>query len=67
LLFGLPLGSALVVLLYFDSMQSAEFPFEYPWLAALLSVVGVLTIVFTTTRIAEQKIGKLSVIEALKE
>jgi putative ABC transport system permease protein len=67
LLFGIPLGSALVAILYFDSMQSAKFPFEYPWLAAIFSVVGVLAIVFATTNIAERKIGKLSVIEALKE
>jgi ABC-type antimicrobial peptide transport system permease subunit len=67
LLFGIPIGSALVAALYFDAMQSAEFPFEYPWPAVLISVVGVLTIVFVTTRIAERKIGKLSVIEALRE
>jgi putative ABC transport system permease protein len=67
LLFGIPIGSALVAALYFDAMQSAEFPFEYPWLAVLVSVVGVLAIVFATTRIAERKIGKLSVIEALRE
>jgi ABC-type antimicrobial peptide transport system permease subunit len=51
--FGIPLGSALVVILYSDSMQSAEFPFEYPWPAALISVIGVLVIVFATTKIAE--------------
>jgi ABC-type antimicrobial peptide transport system permease subunit len=67
LLFGIPLGSALVAALYFDAMQSAEFPFEYPWSAALISVVGVLAIVLVTTRIAERKIGRLSVIEALRE
>jgi putative ABC transport system permease protein len=67
LLFGIPLGSALVAILYFDSMQSAEFPFEYPWLAAVISVAGVLAIVFAATKIAERKIGKLSVIEALRE
>jgi putative ABC transport system permease protein len=67
LLYGIPLGSALVAILCFDSMQSAEFPFEYPWLAAVISVAGVLTIVFATTKIAERKIGKLSVIEALRE
>jgi putative ABC transport system permease protein len=67
LLYGIPLGSALVAILYFDSMQSAEFPFEYPWLAAVISVAGVLAIVFATTKIAERKIGRLSVIEALRE
>jgi ABC-type antimicrobial peptide transport system permease subunit len=67
LLFGIPLGSALVVLLYFDSMQSAEFPFVYPWPAAIVSVVGVVAIVLATTKIAEQRIGSLSVIEALRE
>jgi putative ABC transport system permease protein len=67
LLFGIPLGSALVVILYFDAMQSAEFPFEYPWLAALISVVGVLAIVYTTTKIAERNVSRLSVIEALRE
>jgi ABC-type antimicrobial peptide transport system permease subunit len=67
LLFGIPIGSALVAALYFDAMQSAEFPFEYPWLAVLISVVGVLAIVFATTRIAERNVSRLSVIEALRE
>jgi ABC-type antimicrobial peptide transport system permease subunit len=67
LLFGIPIGSALVAALYFDAMQSAEFPFEYPWPAVLVSVVGVLAIVYTTTKIAERNVSRLSVIEALRE
>jgi hypothetical protein len=35
--------------------------------AAIVSVAGVLAIVFATTKIAEQKIGRLSVIDALRE
>jgi putative ABC transport system permease protein len=66
LLFGIPLGSALVVILYSGFTRSGEMAFAYPWLAALVSVAGVLAIVFTATRIAEGQIGKLSVIEALR-
>jgi putative ABC transport system permease protein len=35
-LIGIPLGSAFV--LHFGFMQSAEFPFSYPWLAAAISI-----------------------------
>jgi putative ABC transport system permease protein len=67
LLFGLPLGSAFVFILYSGFTRSGEMAFTYPWLAALISVAGVLAIVFATTKIAERKIGRLSVIEALRE
>jgi ABC-type antimicrobial peptide transport system permease subunit len=67
LLFGLPLGSVFVFILYSGFTRSGELPFAYPWLAALISVAGVLAIVFTATKIAERKIDRLSVIEALRE
>ncbi|MDR1158220.1 MAG: ABC transporter permease, partial [Oscillospiraceae bacterium] len=67
LLFGLPLGSVVCCILYSGFTRSGEMTFTYPWLAAVISVVGVLAIVFTATNIAEGQIGKLSVIEALRE
>jgi putative ABC transport system permease protein len=67
LLIGIPLGSAFVLVLHFGFMQSGEFPFSYPWLAAVISAVGVLVIVFSAAMIAERKIGNLSVVEALRE
>jgi ABC-type lipoprotein release transport system permease subunit len=48
-------------------MGSVEFGFSYPWTAVGISVVGVLAIVFAATKIAESRIGRLSVVEALRE
>jgi putative ABC transport system permease protein len=67
LLYGIPLGSALAYVLYTGFMQSAEFGFDYPWDAVAISVVGVLVIVFAATKIAEGRVGRMNVIEALRE
>jgi putative ABC transport system permease protein len=67
LLYGIPLGSAFAYILYKGFMGSVEFGFSYPWTAVGISVVGVLAIVFAATKIAESRIGRLSVVEALHE
>jgi putative ABC transport system permease protein len=67
LLFGIPLGSAFIFVLYVGFMQSEKFPFEYPWLAAAISAVGVMIMMFTAIKIAERKVDRLSVIDALRE
>ncbi|MDR1213097.1 MAG: ABC transporter permease [Propionibacteriaceae bacterium] len=67
LLYGIPLGSALAYILYKGFMGSVEFGFAYPWTAVGISVLGVLVIVFAATWIAQGRIRRLNVIEALQE
>ncbi|MDR1264458.1 MAG: ABC transporter permease [Propionibacteriaceae bacterium] len=67
LLYGIPLGSAFAYILYTGFMRSTEFGFVYPWLAVAISLAGVIVIVFAATKIAQSRINRLSVIEALHE
>ena len=66
LLYGVPLGSASVFAIYYGLLQSAEFPFAYPWAAVAISVAGMLIMVFAATKIGERKLNRLNVIEALR-
>ncbi|MDR1034235.1 MAG: FtsX-like permease family protein [Bifidobacteriaceae bacterium] len=62
LLIGVFLGSALVAFLYVDSMQSAEFPFEYPWVSVIISAVGVLVVMSGATVIAARSTNSESIV-----
>jgi putative ABC transport system permease protein len=67
LLYGLPLGIALSVLIYYQFGGVTRFAFSLPWGAILACVLGVLVIVFATMMFSGAMIRNDNIVDTLKE
>ena len=67
LLYGLPLGIALSVLIYYQFGGVSTFAFSLPWGAILACIVGVLAIVFATMMISGAMIRNDNIVDTIKE
>jgi putative ABC transport system permease protein len=67
LLYGLPLGIALSVLIYYQFGGVSSFAFSLPWGAILACIAGVLAIVFTTMMISGAMIRNDNIVDTIKE
>jgi putative ABC transport system permease protein len=66
LLIGVPVGLALSYLLYLAMSGTAEFAFELQWSAIAISVAAVMLLTFGTMRYGRKKLGKISIVEAIR-
>ena len=67
LLYGLPLGIALSVFIYFQFGGVSTFAFTLPWGAIAACVVGILAIVFATMMVSGAMIRNDNIVDTLKE
>ncbi len=67
LLYGLPLGIALSVFIYFQFDGVSTFAFTLPWGAIAACVVGILAIVFGTMMVSGAMIRNDNIVDTLKE
>jgi len=63
---GLPIGWGLSYLIHLGMSNMAEFAYQPPWSATLISVAAVLLLTFSTMRYGKHKLNKVSIIEALR-
>ena len=66
-LYGLPLGIALSVFIYYQFGGVRTFAFSLPWGAILACIVGVLAIVFATMIISGAMIRNDNIVDTIKE
>jgi len=66
LLYGLPLGCALSYLLYRAIVQTANFPYSFPWVAVFQCVTGVFAVTWVTMRYSASRLRGGSIIEAIR-
>ncbi len=66
LFIGLPIGAASSFLMYRVFLFSVEFPYQFPWLAVLECVVGVLAITWVIMRFAASRLRGGSIVEAIR-
>jgi putative ABC transport system permease protein len=67
LLYGLPLGIALSVVIYYQFNGVATFAFSLPWGAIAACVLGILAIVFATMMVSGAMIRNDNIVDTLKE
>ncbi|MGE3908066.1 MAG: ABC transporter permease [Chloroflexota bacterium] len=67
LLYGLPLGIAVSVFIYYQFDGVSTFPFTLPWGAILACIAGILAIVFATMLIAVAMIHNDSIVDTIKQ
>jgi putative ABC transport system permease protein len=67
LLYGLPLGSALSVVIYYQFDGVSAFAFTLPWGAIAVCVVGILAIVFVTMMVSGAMIRNDNIVDTIKE
>lgn len=67
LLYGLPLGIALSVFIYFQFDGVSTFAFTLPWEAILICIVGILAIVFVTMMISGAMIRNDNIVDTIKD
>jgi putative ABC transport system permease protein len=67
LLFGLPLGIALSVFIYYQFDGVSTFAFTLPWGAILASIAGILAIVFATMMVSGSMIRNDNIVDTIKE
>jgi putative ABC transport system permease protein len=67
LLYGLPIGIALSVLIYSQFDTVSAFPFTLPWEAILACIAGILAIVFVTMMISGATIRNDNIVDTIKE
>ncbi|HLO27740.1 MAG TPA: FtsX-like permease family protein [Anaerolineales bacterium] len=68
LLYGLPLGIALSVFIYYQFGNGVStFAFSLPWGAILVCVLGILAIVFATMMVSGAMIRNDNIVDTLKE
>ncbi|MGB8215018.1 MAG: ABC transporter permease [Anaerolineales bacterium] len=67
LLYGLPLGIALSVVIYYQFNGVATFAFSLPWVAMAACVLGILAIVFATMMVSGAIIRNDNIVDTLKE
>jgi putative ABC transport system permease protein len=67
LLYGLPLGIALSVFIYYQFNGVSSFVFSLPWGAIAACIAGVLAIVFATMMVSGAMIRNDNIVDTLKE
>ena len=67
LLYGLPLGIALSVFIYYQFDGVSTFAFTLPWGAILACIAGTLAIVFATMMVSGAMIRNDNIVDTLKE
>jgi len=67
LLYGLPLGIALSVIIYYQFNGVSTFAFTLPWGAIAACVLGILAIVFATMMVSGAMIRNDNIVDTLKE
>jgi putative ABC transport system permease protein len=67
LLYGLPIGIALSVFIYYQFDGVSTFAFSLPWGAILVCIAGILTIVFATMMVSGAMIRNDNIVDTLKE
>jgi putative ABC transport system permease protein len=67
LLYGLPIGIALSVFIYYQFDTVGAFAFSLPWGAILACIAGVLAIVFVTMMISGAMIRNDNIVDTIKE
>ena len=67
LLYGLPLGIALSVVIYLQFGGVSHFAFSLPWGAIAACVLGILAIVFATMMVSGAMIRNDNIVDTLKE
>jgi putative ABC transport system permease protein len=67
LLYGLPLGIALSVVIYYQFGGVSHFAFSLPWGAIAACVLGILAIVFATMMVSGAMIRNDNIVDTLKE
>jgi putative ABC transport system permease protein len=67
LLYGLPLGIALSVVIYLQFDGVSTFAFTLPWWAIAACVLGILAIVFATMMVSGAMIRNDNIVDTLKE
>ncbi|HLH21276.1 MAG TPA: FtsX-like permease family protein [Chloroflexota bacterium] len=66
LLYGLPLGIALSVVIYYQFGGVSSFAFTLPWGAILACIAGVLAIVFATMTVSGAMIRNDNIVDAIR-
>jgi len=67
LLYGLPLGIALSVVIYLQFDTVGTFAFTLPWGAILACIAGILAIVFATMMVSGAMIRNDNIVDTLKK
>jgi putative ABC transport system permease protein len=67
LLYGLPIGIALSVVIYLQFGGVSHFAFSLPWGAIAACVLGILAIVFATMMVSGAMIRNDNIVDTLKE
>lgn len=67
LLYGLPIGIALSMFIYYQFDTVSSFAFSLPWEAILVCVAGILAIVFVTMMISGSMIRNDNIVDTIKE
>jgi putative ABC transport system permease protein len=67
LLYGLPIGIALSVIIYYQFGGVSKFAFTLPWWAIAACVLGILAIVFGTMMVSGAMIRNDNIVDTLKE
>jgi putative ABC transport system permease protein len=67
LLYGLPLGIALSVIIYYQFDGVSTFAFSLPWGAILACIAGTLAIVFATMMVSGAMIRNDNIVDTIKE
>ncbi len=67
LMYGLPLGIALSVVIYYQFGGVSKFAFSLPWGAIAACVLGILAIVFATMMVSGAMIRNDNIVDTLKE
>jgi putative ABC transport system permease protein len=66
LIYGLPIGIALSVLIYYQFDTVGAFAFTLPWGAILACIVGILVIVFVTMMLSGTMIRNDNIVDTIK-
>ncbi len=67
LLYGLPLGIAVSVIIYLQFGGVSSFAFSLPWVAIAACVLGILAIVFATMMVSGAMIRNDNIVDTIKE
>jgi putative ABC transport system permease protein len=67
LVFGIPLGVGVSYLIYLAIMESVDFAYEFPWLAALQCVVAVFAITWVTMRYSASRLRGRAIVEKIRD
>ena len=66
-IFGLPVGTAVMLLIRHIITDSLAVEFGIPWMGYLIAIIGVFTVIGVTMLYSSRKIKKANVIEALRD